>query len=509
MKHISILSIALLATALMGCDEIEKSNSTPITNPQLPLVQVNNIVVTAGEAINGTSALDLQKLSDAGTEKVLVYTVNNSSAELPEGSTVWGNFEMSATEDFADPVIFDNVTDAEGNGYLTLGQLTEARVSMFGKSPNMRTIYYRVSLFAEYDGAQYQLIDGTTTFLEGSFDEYGLDLGFVIEDKYYLIGPDGWDPAKDLIEFEHSSASVYDDPVFTLTFNVTSPDAYWKIVPESVAQGAEFNWDGLLGTATDGDTALEGKLVEENAQSGKIEQIGKYKMTINLEEMTYSLVLQTTPDWMGTPNTSQDWDLSSSQHLYLHDNTFSGFAYFGGEWGGKFGYVKADGSEVWIGMEGEPTYVENNGDPYYEITVVIGEGGNIFEGGEAKLYWIDFDWNNLKVYMREVKTAGMVGEFNGWDAGGSTGLAPENGSKDLVWSGNVTFADASQWKFCFNGGWTVNLGAPGDSEPVALNAGDTLSGLVGNGKNFSTPAGSYKVTLDLTSLPYTVKLVAN
>ena len=508
MKKISIFSIAILATALMGCDEIEESNSLPITNPQLPLVQVNNISAVAGTSIADGNVLDLQALSEAGTEGVLLYTIEDSGADLPEGSVVYGNFEMSATSDFGDPIVFDKVTDSEGEAWLTLGQLQEARVSMFGKSPDVRTIYFRVSLFADYEDATYQLYKESPYFLSGSFDETGIDMGFVIEDKYYLIGPSGWDTPADLIEFEHSDANVYDDPVFTLVVSVEN-DSYWKIVPQSAVDADPFNWDALLGPATDGDTSMSGTLVDSNAQAGLIEAAGKYKFTVNMQTMEYSITAQTMPDWIGTPNDSQGWDIDKSQHLVLSsENTYSGFAYFGGTWGMKLAYHVTGAADVWIGLNGELTYNENNGDPYYEGSLLLDEGGNLFEGTDPKLYWIDFNWETLKVYIREIKTTGIVGEFNGWDAAGSTGLAPESGTDSLVWSGTVTFGDASQWKFCFNGGWTVNLGAPGNTEPVTVNADETLDGLVLNGKNFSTPAGRYKVILDLTSVPYSLKLAS-
>ena len=396
MKYISYLSLAILATALMGCDEIEESNSLPITNPQQPLVQVNNVKVIASEAIANGNTVNLQEMSDNGIERLLVYTIEDSGAELPEGSMVFGNFEISADEDFTSPVTFVRITDEELKAYVTLEQLQEARSSMFGKTPDLRTVFYRIAVYAQYEGAVYQLYKDSPYMLSGSFEEKGLDSDYVAP-----------------------------------------------------------------------------------------------------------------PAWVGTPNDTQGWNIATSQHLPLGaGDTFSGFAYAGGEWGMKLAYVKDDGKEVWIGLDGDLTFVENNGDSYYEGTMILDGGGNIFENTTPKLYWIDFNWDSLKITLREVSTAGAVGEFNSWDAAGSTALTAEPDSNFLVWTGTLDLAADSQWKFCFNGGWTVNLGASGDIEPVEVKVGETLDGLVLNGKNFLTPAGIYKVKLDLTTLPYSFTIVA-
>ncbi|MDE5636834.1 MAG: SusF/SusE family outer membrane protein, partial [Alistipes sp.] len=110
------------------------------------------------------------------------------------------------------------------------------------------------------------------------------------------------------------------------------------------------------------------------------------------------------------------------------------------------------------------------------------------------------------VTMDLVRKVGLVGPATaaGWDAGQSVALNYDAAAG--VWSAVVELA-ADQFKVCFNDAWTINRGAGSDSEPYAM-PNDTAVAVYHNGKNVSVAeAGSYKVTLNLASVPNTLTVV--
>ena len=85
---------------------------------------------------------------------------------------------------------------------------------------------------------------------------------------------------------------------------------------------------------------------------------------------------------------------------------------------------------------------------------------------------------------------GLVGEYNNWGEQADVMLTSDGtflAAKGVALSGQV--------KFRKDGGWDVNLGAPGDVEPVQITVNTELA-LVANGKNFSIAEGTYDVYLD-------------
>ncbi|MBO7643356.1 MAG: hypothetical protein J6S62_00120, partial [Bacteroidales bacterium] len=91
---------------------------------------------------------------------------------------------------------------------------------------------------------------------------------------------------------------------------------------------------------------------------------------------------------------------------------------------------------------------------------------------------------------------GIIGDFNGW--GGDVAMTEDAG----VWTGFFTNADKEDgshgaFKVRKDADWAENYGAPGDEEPVEVTLGEAMP-VVAGGKNFSSPAGLYKVVLNLT-----------
>jgi hypothetical protein len=85
----------------------------------------------------------------------------------------------------------------------------------------------------------------------------------------------------------------------------------------------------------------------------------------------------------------------------------------------------------------------------------------------------------------------VIGGFNSW--GAQENLTPS--ADYLTWTGTVTIGAGDEWKFRANDNWDINLGG-------------SLDNLTPGGDNIkTTEAGTYKITLDLSSLPYKATVV--
>jgi hypothetical protein len=108
------------------------------------------------------------------------------------------------------------------------------------------------------------------------------------------------------------------------------------------------------------------------------------------------------------------------------------------------------------------------------------------------LYYCKVNTASLTYSVEYISTIGVIGDATpeGWNA--STALTPS--SDFLTWTGTVTLG-GGELKFRANDAWTINLGGSFDN-------------LVADGANIASPgAGTYKITLDLSALPYSATLV--
>ena len=67
MKFKYLFALPIIATALMGCDEIEMSDAKPVENPQLPSITQNDFTVTAESALSGLNLEALNAATDDPT----------------------------------------------------------------------------------------------------------------------------------------------------------------------------------------------------------------------------------------------------------------------------------------------------------------------------------------------------------------------------------------------------------------------------------------------------------
>lgn len=478
MKLRYLFTLPLLGAALMGCDKIEYSDAKPITNPELPGISATDFTVTRSAALSNTLNLDaLQaEVSDPENYMIELYTINVLTENLPADAVLSGGLELSATPDFAEVFNITDVTVADGTAFAPLSSFIYTRSMMFGKDPRPYTVYYRVPVYVTVDGGQYRIGSKDTYFLDGySFEEEGVNPGYVVEEAYYLLGPNGMSIA-DAVEFEHSEYNIYDDAIFTVSTKFAAGNSQWLIVPQSVYQaalnGGNLNTALCYGPAT--AEAVTGEL-ELGGAAGKITADAKYSFSINLAELTYEYQEIADFEYLYTPGNSNGWSQEDSQALYTSDyEYYHGYAYLNGEF-------KFCSQLDWDGI--------NYGAGATEGTLST-SGGNL--EAEEGLYWAEADIVTLTYSLTPITSISLIGSFNDW--GGDVELTPS--ADYLTWTGTITFAADAEWKFRMNNDWAHNLG------------GNSFEDLTADGPNLSSTAGTYTITLDLSKLPYSCTVVA-
>ena len=484
MNKSSILFLgALVAMGMVACDD-KLPVAPPQANEQGPVLDAFQ-GATASLAMN---TVDLKAEFEKGAQYVSLYTVNPGNSGLSQ-SDLWGEIEISNSADFAKSIL---LTDYEGMvGTVGLDALNEAHAQLFGVAPYDQTVYYRVLLYANVDGNDYRIGSENTYGANGTYTETGYDPGFEIQERYYIIGVEGWDPS-DSVLMDHSSESAYDDPYFTYSFS-SDNNTYWKIVPPDVYDqvgnagfdaGSDF-WPNIYSVYPDGTLAIA------DGPSGEI-AAGTWTITVNMKNLTYEVsgTPAGRPEWVGTPNDSQGWNIATSMRLEDYGD-YKGFSFFGGTWGGKLAYTMG-GSDVWVGTDGNITEMNNDGD-YYVVPLIPDGGGNIFEGEDARMYFIDYDFAGSVAKFYPIVSCGLIGGFNDW--GSQAPMTMVDGSNGMKWTVTYTFGSDTEFKFRFNDTWTVNLG------------GD-LSNLTFDGANIAVSAGTYEITLDITNVPYSTTISA-
>ena len=446
----SLIYGMVLATALMSSC---KGDYDDWAAPQgYDAEEAQNVSLTAS---NGAT-IDMNNVTG---ETVNLFS---TTFEAPEGFTVIGyELEVGATEEDVD------VLPSDANGSIAATDLVSLVESIYGKAPIERTLKAASTIYLSKDGESFyahsNFVDVKVTLITPD-----------ISQNYYLVGDFcGWDEAS-MLKFEHSDVNIYDDPVFTIKFTTTDANQYWKIIPQKNIDNGEF-WanPGVVGVAVDGDASMSGFLVTENAQAGKIEEPGKYIMTIDMMAGTYSITKQPLELYMTGSNYGwgATWlpmtpcygsDVDYWTIIYLHEGEQFKFAPQA-DWGGDFG--------------GQATVNDVAG---ANITV---DGTNLVAGkaGWYLLYIHNGSERTFTVLQPNVYLIGdTAGEWNVADSHKFTVPTTEDGvfespafANDAELRMCVSIEGFDWWKteFIILGGDIAYRGRGGDQERVAVKAG--------------------------------------
>lgn len=501
----------------------------PQVNPQGPIVSIEDVVSVPAGVLASSGALNLNDYNTPNAQILVMGKPDTNN--LPEGSAISYKIEFSNSESFEKSRTVDaakgETADTENNYYVSAEEWNDAHLYLFGKSPKVKEMHYRVLAYLDLDGGNYLIGNKQNPYvMSGIIDETCIDSGFVIEDAYYFLGnATTWDlPEATPFAFYHNpDVSPYDDPVFTYTVNVKQEvlDAngggcYWKIAPQSAVDSND--WATVLGPEIDGDTSESGMLTTDNPGAGKIIEAGRYEITINMETMAYTVRhLANVVYIVGQPN---GWNIDNDA-LYLSETANESNIYSG--------VLKVEAGQFMfrfyrqLGDWGKGSIGSQNEDASLDIAFTDGVfEGDIFQGGvnctEGKGNWNVPDWeggaveitvdlNTNKITMKETSVNSGIylrGGMNGWGADEAYEfILSEKVSTWVV--ADVTIDAGTEFKVADANWGDVNLGAgddptvmPGVACPLAQGSNDNLKmGEAFTGKAVLNKVGTeYTLTLE-------------
>ena len=433
--------------SMVSCTEDYTDWGNPQSNPQEEAVSFGDGSVTPVDVIN---------LANVKTEKVKVASI---VAPTSSDAAYTPNYKINF-----DGQSFD--IDADGN--MAKADLVNYITNKYGKRPKERDIDATLDAWQSNGSTAVKMVTSET------FQVKAIPEAPFIDAAYYLVGDmfttddvNGW--TKGVAKaFNHSEKDVYDDPIFTVSFETTKADQYWKIIPKKNIDADDLWAPGVVGPKVDGDDSMTGALTNGEAKAGKIAKAGKYKLTINMMDYSYTIEEVNYDPFIYFIGSTDGWK-SNDQKLALVDDAkgvYTGYVYMAdpNAAGFEFKFQRAQGN--WDTAIGAGTFVSFGG-------AAIGvDNGNIGVNAGEGVYYMDVNLSEGTITATKVETMGMIGGFNNWD-----------GDAKMTWNAEEYCFEATNagvtadgWKFRVNGDWAINLGgslnnltAGGDNITVAGN----------------------------------------
>lgn len=414
--------------SMVSCTEDFTDWGKPQTNPQEDAVTFGNGSVAPVDVIN---------LADVNTEKVKVASI---VAPTSSNAAYTPNYKINF-----DGQSFD--IDADGN--MATAELTSYIVDKYGKRPTERDIDATLDAWVSNGSTAVKMATSAT------FQVKAIPEAPVIEEGYYLVGDmfttedvNGW--TKEVAKaFKHSDKDVYEDPIFTVSFETTKADQYWKIIPKKNIDSGDLWAAGVVGPKVDGDDSMTGLLTNTEAKAGKIAKAGKYKLTINMMDYSYTLEEVNYDPFIYFIGATDGWK-NAEQKLALVDDAkgvYTGYLYCADPngWGNQFKFQRVAGS--WDNEINSGAFSTFSG-------AATSEGGNIGVNAGEGVYYFDVNLSEGTITATKVETMGIIGGFNNW----ASDTAMTWNAEEYCFEATNVGVTADGWKFRVNGGWDINLG---------------------------------------------------
>lgn len=404
--------------SMVSCTEDYTDWANPQTNPEEEAVSFGNGSVTPEGVIN---------LADVTGDKVKVASI---VAPTSTKDTYTPSFKINF-----DGQSFD--IDADGN--MAKADLVNYITNKYGKRPTERDIDATLDAWLSNGSTAAKMATSET------FQVKAIPEAPVIEEGYYLVGDmfttddvNGW--TKGVAKaFNHSDKDVYEDPVFTVSFETTKADQYWKIIPKKNIDADDLWAPGVVGPKVDGDDSMTGALTNGEAKAGKIAKAGKYKLTINMMDYSYTIEEVNYDPFIYFIGSTDGWK-SNDQKLALVDDAkgvYTGYVYLAdpNAAGFEFKFQRAQGN--WETAIGAGTFVSFDG-------AAIGvDNGNIGVNAGEGVYYMDVNLSEGTITATKVETMGIIGGFNNW-----AGDAPMTwNAEEYCFEATNVGVTADGWKF--------------------------------------------------------------
>lgn len=423
--------------AMVSCTEDYTDWSKPQVNAEPKAVEFGNGSVTPVDVID---------LANVTEEKVQVASiVAPTSSDANYTPTIKIN-------------LGDKTYDIDNDGKMATADLATYISETYGKRPIERDINATLDAWISNGSTTVKMATSET------FQVKAIPVAPVIDEGYYLVGDmckteevEGWtiEAAK---AFKHSDRDVYADPFFTLTFETKEANQYWKIIPKKNIDAGTLWAEGVVGPKVGGDDSMTGLLTNADAKAGKIAEPGKYKLTLNMMDYSYTIEKVMYDPFIYFIGSTDGWG-SNDQKLALVDEetgTYTGFVYIAdpNAAGFEFKFQREQGN--WDTAIGASTFVTFKG-----AAKDAKNGNNIGVNAGEGVYYIDINLSEGTITATKVETMGMVGGFQtpepGWH---------EKEPLPMTWNAeeycfevtDAGIAEGVEWKFNVNKSWDISLG---------------------------------------------------
>jgi starch-binding outer membrane protein SusE/F len=249
------------------------------------------------------------------------------------------------------------------------------------------------------------------------------------------------------------------DPEFTITFETKKADQYWKIIPKKNIDAGDLWADGVVGPKENGSISKEGDLTNVGPGAGRIKEPGKYMLTLNM--MDYSYTIKPVPE------------------LYMKGdaNGWDGYDYLAGDDGVHFTgfmYLNQNGFKFTTAPDWSGTGYGANFD-------TAPDAANIVITEPAGYYQVDVDLFAKTYTLTPITSIGIIGSAapNGWDSD----VDLTYNIKERCWEVKDIKLKAGEIKFRANDGWDISWGGKLDKLTTK------------NGGNITVEAGTYDIKL--------------
>lgn len=427
--------------AMVSCTEDYTDWANPQINPEEEAVAFGNGSVTPVDVIN---------LADVTEDKVQVASI------------------VAPTSSNADytPIIKinlgDKTFDIDNDGKMATADLATYISDKYGKRPIEHDINATLDAWISNGSTAVKMATSET------FQVKAIPVAPVIDEGYYLVGDmfttedgvNGWNTISAKQAFKHSDKDVYDDPIFTITFETTKADQYWKIIPKANvdAGNTDASAAGVVGPKIDGDDSMTGLLTNADAKAGKIAEPGKYKLTLNMMDYSYTIEKVMYDPFIYFIGSTDGWG-SNDQKLALVDEetgTYTGYVYIADPNGAGFEFKFQREQGNWDNAIGASNFVTFN-----DAAIDANHENNLGVNAGEGVYYMDVNLSEGTITATKVESMGMVGQFQGWDKEAPVPMTWN--AEEYCFEATMAGVTADGWKFIVNKDWPINLGGSIDN----------------------------------------------
>lgn len=486
MKKLKFISALALVMGLAACDNYELPNPPGQTYPEPDGYFENSGLVMdpVASTLNLTEANEANQFVTVATIKELI------DFPASEGYVLEIDMQVGNDDAFSKSVVVNTVIDGD-NVTVNPDILNGAIQSVMTKQPGTYDVPVRFAAYAALGSTRMRLGGVDATYCPETLNVVTLDPTKVMEQSYYLVpcdaaGNPDWSKAVAMLNTAGSGVSVYDNPEFALKFDVAEGASYYAKIASASAYEAKDASMLLGGNAAEG--GMSGKLGEYGAF--EIPVSGSVLLTVNVESDLYtvSYAFEVLYPFSGSVKVENLMCLYTDNYI-----NYTGVTAINQQWDiyttpDKTGvrYYQSDATEAVVSEDG------------------LSQSGDIATSGTRlrapykgnSLYWVDVNLVLQTYSLTAIREIAVIGDGNGWDTATAVQLTP---SKDFrTWTAEGVVI-GSEFKLCCNGGWDINFGAGTD------NGGGSYT-IVMNGGNLPSTPGTYNVTVDFSSKPYTLTI---